>query len=250
MWIMGLRTALRKGLPVSVVRRLRHLKRWPRARWGNLRRRRPLSDNYGLDRGTPVDRVFIERFIADHADALVGRVLEVKDSDYTRAFGGDRVVVADVLDIDATNPHATIVADLGAPNALPRDRFDCILLNQTLQLVPDYAAALRNCWGALAPGGTLLITVPTVSIVVEAVNDLWRWTPAGFEIELSRLLPPGSFDVVGFGNLPSSLAFLHGIAAEELGVRYLDPRDTAYPLLVGAVVCKPLSASLGRKAIT
>jgi SAM-dependent methyltransferase len=241
---MGLREVVRERLPVRWVRRVRHLKRWPRARWGNLRRRRPLSDNYGLDRGTPVDRMFIERFLAQHAHSISRRVLEVKNSDYTRAFGGDRVAVAEVLDIDATNPDATIVADLGEEGSLPRDRFDCIVLNQTLQLVPDYAAALRNCWGALAPGGTLLITVPTVSIVVEAINDLWRWTPAGFEIELGRHLPSGSFDVVGFGNLPSCLAFLHGVAAEELRPRYLDPPDPEYPLLVGAVVRKPPTATV------
>src|SRR5215210_6981680 len=59
--------------------------------WGTLRRTRPLSANYGLERGTPVDRVYIERFLKTHAEDIHGRVLEIRDPRYTRAFGNDRV---------------------------------------------------------------------------------------------------------------------------------------------------------------
>jgi SAM-dependent methyltransferase len=235
---VGLRGEFRRRVPVRWQRRLRFLRRWPRARWGNLRRRRPFSENYGLDRGTPVDRLYIESFLKTHAHFIRGRVLEVKNSDYTMQFGDRRVITADVLDIDPSNREATVVADLGVPGALPDARFDCILLNQTLQLIPDTGAAVRNCWSALVPGGTLLITVPTVSIVIERINDLWRWTPAGFAIELGRHLQPESFAVTGFGTLPSTLAFLHGLAAEELPSDCLDPADAEYPLIVGAVIRK------------
>jgi hypothetical protein len=40
----------------------------------------PLSDQYGFDRGTPVDRRYIEAFLRVHRDAIQGRVLEVQDN--------------------------------------------------------------------------------------------------------------------------------------------------------------------------
>ena len=42
---------------------------------------KPVSDHWGWDRGTPVDRYYIEQFLAEHAADVRGRVLEVKDSD-------------------------------------------------------------------------------------------------------------------------------------------------------------------------
>src|SRR6266511_3377036 len=73
-------------------------------RWGNMRRLRPVSDRYGYDRGTPVDRYYIERFLSEHAECIRGNVLEVKDAHYTRRFGsGAR---SHVVDIDRDNPDA------------------------------------------------------------------------------------------------------------------------------------------------
>ena len=57
----------------------------------------PLSRRFGLDRGRPVDRVFIERFLERHADDVRGRVLEVYEPAYTERFGGDSVTKSDVV---------------------------------------------------------------------------------------------------------------------------------------------------------
>src|SRR5678815_4181077 len=98
-----LRTLL--GIQPTTVRRLRY------PSTDGLLSVRPKSDHWGWDRGTPVDRYYIERFLAAHADDVRGNVLEVKDADYTKRYGRD-VVRTDVLDIDPANSQATIVADL------------------------------------------------------------------------------------------------------------------------------------------
>ena len=117
---------------------LRWRKRLARARrpaWlGTLRRLEPLSEHYGRERGTPVDRYYIERFLEAERDAITGRVLEVLNRDYTERFGS-AVDRADVLDVDPSNRDATIVADLAAADAIPSDAFDCFVLTQTLQYV-------------------------------------------------------------------------------------------------------------------
>jgi SAM-dependent methyltransferase len=213
-----------------------------RPRWGNLRRMTPFSQRYGFDRGTPVDRHYITRFLGRHEDDVRGDVLEVRDALYTRQFGGSAVTASEILDVDPRNEEATIVADLCEPGSLPEGRFDCFVITQTLQLMPDLDAALRNAWGTLAPGGVLLATVPTVSRIDRtlAAIDLMRFTPAGLENALERSCPDAAeLDVTGYGNLVAAIAFLTGLAAEELREDELDQQDPHFPILACGRLVKP-----------
>jgi SAM-dependent methyltransferase len=213
-----------------------------RPRWGNLRRRRPFSEHFGNDRGTPVDRIYIERFLAEYAIDVRGHVLEVGDAGYTRRYGGSVVTHSDVLDIDPGNRAATIVADLARPGSLPNDRFDCFLLIQTLQYVADVQTALRNAWRSLRPGGVLLVCVPGISRLDPdpgPEHDLHRFTPAGLAATLRAGLPAVEQRTVGYGNLLTAVAFLYGIAAEELRPEELAAHDPHYPVLAAARVVKP-----------
>lgn len=196
--------------------------------------RQPLSDRYGYDRGTPIDRHYIDRFLTQHADRIHGRVLEVKDGTYARRFGGDRVSTT-IVDNDHANPHATLYADIADPDSLPSQAFDCILLTQTLQLVASPTTALRNLYQALRSGGTLLLTTPTVGRIspTGAASDHWRITPIG----LAHLLAEswsGSTTITGYGNLRACLGTLVGEAAEELTTTELDNLDPRYPLIACA----------------
>jgi hypothetical protein len=101
----------------------------------------PLSDQYGFDRGTPIDRRYIEGFLSTRRDAIHGRVLEVQDNTYTTRFGADRVFESVVIDIDSSNPRATLIADLQQVGSLRRESYDCIILTQTLHLLRQPVAA-------------------------------------------------------------------------------------------------------------
>ena len=142
-------------------------------KWGNLRRTRPFSAHYGYDRGTPVDRHYVEQFLDQHREHVRGTVLEVKDATYTKRFGAADVRSV-VVDIDAGNPHATMVADLCVPGSLGAIRVDCVILTQTLQFLIEPVTAIRNLWSVLEPGGALLITAPLLSAV-----DVWLTTTTG-----------------------------------------------------------------------
>jgi SAM-dependent methyltransferase len=224
----------------------RRLRRWrPRPRWGNLQRTHPFSDRYGFDRGTPVDRALMARFFAQHAELFCGHVLEVGDDTFVRVFRGDRVGAVDIVDIDEENPRATIVADLAAEGSLPAQRYDLVLIAQTLQYIPDTVAALRNCWQAVRPGGTLMVTVPSLSRLDPGVpaGDLWRITPGGLEHMLRTAAPGASLKVCALGNLVAAVAFLEGIAAEELRSVDLATDDPRFPLIAAACASKPAAAS-------
>ena len=209
--------ALARLLPPRARRAVRKLVIGPR--WGHLRRTRPFAVDYGYSRGTPVDRIYIEDFLAENALDVRGEVLEAKNDRYTRRFGGDRVVTASVLDIDAANPNATIVADLATPGALPSEMFDCVILTQVLQFVVDAEIALVNAWRSLKPDGTLLVTVPTITMTVPDLGppgDYWRFTSGGLEKLLRRSCSAGDIAVAGHGNVLAAVAFLMGLPAEEL----------------------------------
>jgi hypothetical protein len=123
-------------------------------RFGSLRRVTPLSRDWGYDRGLPIDRFYIERFLDEHASDVRGRVLEILDDAYTRRYGEDRVIHSDVLHAEPGNPKATIVGDLTCAEHIQSDTFDCVILTQTLQLIYDVPAALRRA-GSFVPATPL-----------------------------------------------------------------------------------------------
>jgi hypothetical protein len=224
-----MRTAVRRRLA-----RLNH------PRWGNLRRLEPFSSYYGFDRGTPVDRFYIERFLADRAQDIRGDVLEVGHARYARMFPGCAPVRVEIVDNDANNAEASIVADLAELHTLPSTRFNCFILTQTLQLVSDLDRAVQNAWGTLTSGGVMLISVPgiTRSDPDHFKVDRWRFTSAGLDTLLTRACPGGSREVVGYGNLTSATAFLMGLAAEELDQFELSANDPQFTVVVCARVEK------------
>jgi SAM-dependent methyltransferase len=217
--------------PLRWHRRLRRLRR---PAWlGSIRRTTPLSDHWGRDRGTPVDRYYIERFLAEEREAIRGRVLEVLNADYTERFGVG-VEKSDVLDIDPANVRATIVADLAAADDVLSESFDCFVLTQTLQYVYDLQSAVRHVHRILRPGGTVLCTVPTVSRIAKGTleTEYWRLTALGCERLFEEAFVGGTVEARAHGNVLTAVAFLVGMAAEELTARELDSADPFFPLLV------------------
>lgn len=223
------RDIARRVLPVGLRRTLHRLRR--PAFLGTVRRTAPLSDHWGRERGDPVDRYYIEVFLERHRADIRGRGLEVKDSGYLTRFGTGLTAV-DVLDVDASNPLATIIADLAAADSVPDERFDCFLLTQTLQLVYDTRSALIHAHRMLGPGGVLLATVPGITRVARGYPDYWRFTPAACAALFEEVFG-AEVEVRGYGNVLSAIAFLTGMAQQELSTRELEEMDPAFPVIIG-----------------
>lgn len=203
-------------------------------RLGSLGSTEPISSAWGFDRGLPVDRWYIEGFLGEHRSDVTGRVLEVKDSGYTDRFGHG-VRERAVLDVDETNERATHVADLAVGDGLPDRAFDCFLLTQTLQYVFDLRAAAATIHRVLRPGGVLLATVPVASRVTgPPLTDLWRFTPLALERLLGEAFGADAVAVSGRGNVLSQVAFLEGLAADDLSKYELAEDDPCFPLVACA----------------
>lgn len=206
-----------------------------------LRGTGPVSVNFGFERGRPIDRRYIEQFLAANAERIGGTVLEIGDTSYTNAFGGGRVVKAEAFHRYADHEGAVFWGDLSGDHNLPPDRFDCIVFTQTLHLIFDMAKAIDALHGALKPGGSLLVTVPWVSPIDrgEWGND-WYWSIslAALRRLLSGPFEPGDVTLDHYGNTLAASAFLYGFADHEIGPGQLDAKDPCCPVLVTAVARK------------
>ena len=246
-----LKGVARRALPATLRRYLRRA--WPpgrrdpevgRARFGDLRRVRPLGRRFGYDRGQPVDRYYIERFLAAHATDIHGRVLEVKDDRYTRRFGGDRVSRSDVLHVVPGNPKATIVADLTDGDGLASDSVDCAIITQVLPFIRDPRAAVRTLHRILAPGGSILATVPGISQIdrheMDRWGDYWRFTSLSARMLFETVFPADHIAIEAHGNVLSAAALLYGLASSELTDAELQFRDPDYEVIIAIRAVKSL----------
>ena len=205
--------------------------------WGGLRQMEPVSRQFGYDRGTPVDRYYIERFLSRNSSAVFGRVLEIGDDSYTRRFGGNRVTRRDVLHVHAGNPNATIIGDLATATTIPPDSFDCAIVTQTLQFTVNPEAALRNLHRILRPGGVLLGTVPALTVVsseADEWNSTWYWsfTPALISKMVHQVFSPDRCTFEVHGNVLASVCTLQGVAVEDVSIAELEADDPEFPVLL------------------
>jgi SAM-dependent methyltransferase len=194
-----------------------------------------VSRQFGFDRGRPVDRFYIERFLQEHAADIHGRTLEIGDDAYTRAFGGGRVRHSDVLHVQDGHPAATIFGDLTDAPHIASQTFDCVICTQTLQLIYELRAAVATMQRILKPGGTLLATFPGISQLDDAGwAESWCWslTPVSARRLFGEAFGEGQVEVAAHGNVLAVVCFLHGIATEELREDELVVADPAFPLLL------------------
>ncbi len=195
----------------------------------------PLSRDFGHDRGLPIDRYYIEQFLAANTGDIRGRVLEIGDDSYSRRFGGEAIERQEILHVHTENPKATIVGDLSMPGILPEGVLDCVVLTQTLHLVYDMKAAVAQIRQSLKPGGVALVTVPGITSIDRGewgASWYWSLTPASARRLFSEAFGEEAVTLTTFGNVYSATVFLHGAALEEVDRAKLGTYDEAFPVII------------------
>jgi SAM-dependent methyltransferase len=226
-------------LPESVRRWWRRV---PGVDMGDLRHPEPVGRMMGVDRGLPICRFYIERFLAANAELVHGRVLEAADDTYTRRFGGERVTERAVLHAVEGNSHATIVGDLTTGEGIPVDQFDAAILTQVLQCVFDVGAAVRSVHRLLAPGGTALVTVPSIAprsrYDAERWGEYWHFSEQSVQRLFEPVFGAANVRVASYGNVVAAHAYLAGMAAEELRESELLANDPDYAVVITAIATR------------
>lgn len=183
----------------------------------------PLSYYWGDDRGSiSIYRYYIERFLQECSSDIRGHCLEFEDDVYTSKFGRARVKKLDVLHVDASNPRATIVADLTMPNVIPNDVFDCIICTHVLHIIFRLDRMIAELFRILKPNGVLLIAVPHMSMCAPRCHELWRFTPEGLFRLLSEAFPSGQITIKPYGNSLTAAGIIRGLASHEFSQFELD----------------------------
>jgi SAM-dependent methyltransferase len=219
---------------------------WPRrgsVHFGSFYRVTPISPIFGIDRGLPIERYYIEKFLDRYRRDVRGRCLELGDATYINKFGDDRVTQFDVLHVVAGNPEATIVADLTQADHIPSNVFDCIIFTQALQMIYDMKPALGHLHRILKPGGVLLLTSHGISKIGRRLGrdpwgEYWRITAQSAEKLFEETFPGAQVAVTTYGNVLAAICALHGVVSEEIGKQELDFIDADFEVIVGVRALK------------
>ncbi len=226
------------GPRLTTAARLR-LRRMPVPRWGNLRRLQPFSSNFGFERGAPIDRFYLDRFLERHREAITGDVLEIQVPAYTRRYGHD-VRLSHTVDI-LPQFAPTYVCDLAHAEAvIPADRYDCFLLPNTLNVLKEIESCLRQALRVVRPGGVVLASAGVLEPLCPDVPDYWHLSAEGWVELTSRVWPGCDVEVTGWGNCVAATAAMLGLAGEELTDDELLFRDRRFPVLV-TIACRKAS---------
>ncbi len=203
--------------------------------WHNLRSVEPISRVFGLDRGTPIDRYYIEDFLSKNKDLIKGAALEIAESTYSKKYGS-HVDSFEVLHATDDNPAATIIGDLTDPATLPANKIDCFICTQTLNFIFDYDKAIQGTRHLLKEGGFVLATVSGISQIsrydMDRWGDYWRFTTLSMKKAFEKVYGENNVEVDYYGNVLSAIAFLTGVSGEELNEEELFFKDQDYQVTI------------------
>lgn len=205
--------------------------------FGSFKRRAPFCSDYGYSRGTPIDRYYLERFIAEIRDEVVGDTLEIGGRRQNQKLYGFNHP-ASYLTMDVI-PHqdVEVVADVHNADAFPAGSFDTVVFLNVLEHCENPSLAVANVHRWLRDGGRVFCMVPNAQRVHGAPNDFWRPLPAAIDLLFSAFPQRRMFV---YGNALSAVASLMGVAAEELSAEDLDWHDGEYPV-ASCIIAQKLS---------
>lgn len=194
----------------------------------------PVSRSFGMDRGTPIDRYYIEKFLEEYKRHIAGNVLEVGESTYTKKFGHD--FISHVMHVDPPPNSNMIRLDFTRPESWLQEQMDCFVCTQTFLFLFDLDQAIRCAHGLLKKDGVLLATTTGIGKLCryegDAWVDYWHLTPPSAQRLFEKYF--SEVQIRGYGNLFAAKAFLEGLALEDLpGTDCLDFYDVEYPITIG-----------------
>lgn len=215
--------------------------------FGDLTRFRPIGREYGIERGTPIDRFYIDKYLNQNRGLIAGKAIEIGEVRYLAEIGhnvNEAWVLGAPQDTRVDTRQRVVVADLTG-DSVPENLFDCFVCTQTLNVIYDVSAAIRGAYTILRPGGIFIGTVGGIAQIsrydMDRWGDYWRFTTKSME----RLLHAAfGEDVVvePYGNALAAQLFLQGVVLEDLEDKaMLEPNDPDFQIVIGFRARKPVA---------
>jgi hypothetical protein len=206
-----------------------------RVDWYNLRILNPISKLFAHDRGTPIDRIYIEHFLESNIQHIKGVLCEIADNKYSQKYGSD-IKTYEVLHYTSDNSKATIVGDLTDTTSIPKGTIDCFILTQTLNFIYDFKLAIIGLHYMLKNDGVALVTVAGICQIsrydMDRWGDYWRFTELSIKKSFEEVFGNKNVEVDTYGNVLTATSFLHGISAEELTKEEIFYKDRDYQVTI------------------
>lgn len=206
---------------------------------------RVVSQEMGCDRGTPIDRFYIEKFLTESRKYIKGNIMEIGDNSYTLRFGKDittsYILTADRGKADCAESKV-IHGDLQTGEGCGKDFLDCFILTQTLPFIYDIKSAAENIVSMLKSGGVALLTVSGISMISKYDDTRWGhyWglTETAIRKLFDDLADSSQIEVFSMGNPKTAAAFLYGLSVEDLKPEDFAYHDELVPVMIGAIIHK------------
>lgn len=194
----------------------------------------PLNRTFGISRGTPIDRYYIESWLEVNKDLIAGSVLEIAENTYTTRYGGEKVTNSYMLHVERDG-YPFIKGNLETGEGIQENIVDCIVLTQTLGFIYDYRAVLENLYKILKSGGVVLLTTGGISQIsrydMDKWGHYWMFTSAAIKKMIENSSFGSNYTVETFGNVKAACSLLYGVSAEELSKNDLDYIDEDYEMI-------------------
>jgi SAM-dependent methyltransferase len=195
--------------------------------WGDFKKTVPICQAFGLTRGTPVDRYYLDKFIQEIQTQIAGNILEVggtpKDKDFYQVNPGTSYRI---LNIEA-GPGVDIVGDVHDASLIAPESLDSVIIFNVLEHCYAPWIAVENIYKWLKPGGKCFAMVPSAVRVHATPVDYWRPLPDAFSWVFKNYTQQKLYV---YGNPITVIASYHGIAVEELTKAELDAFHPDYPV--------------------
>lgn len=195
--------------------------------WGSLRRLMPVCGNFGFTRGWPVDRYYLDQYIAKISNLVTGNVLEVgvyvsdpmkKKFPHSKSFHAVDVIKTDKVDY---------AGDIHERSLFSEGSFDTILCFNVLEHCKMPWVVVENMHHWVKKGGQVFCMVPVTQRRHEDPKDCWRILPQSLEWMFKSF---SKAEIHCRGNPLTAVSALLGIPSDELSKKELDFDHPDYPV--------------------
>lgn len=200
----------------------------------------PISRRFGSEFGTPIDRVYIERFIREQSQYIRGTVMEIAEDKYARAYQS-QISEMQILHVNGWGGKV-IKGNFATGEGIVPNSIDCLICTQTLLFIYDLKNSIKNIYALLKEGGTALITVPGITQVslydYRNWGQYWSFTELSLRKLLQQFFADEKIEIKVYGNVKTAVGFLYGVCAETLSDSDFAYDDIQYQVIMGARVIK------------
>ncbi len=119
------------------------------------------------------------------------------------------------IDVEDRSGDVDLIGDIQSMPELSSDSFDTLLCSQVLEHVPRPWDAMGEFSRVLRPDGTLILSVPHLSVLHEIPHDYFRYTPYGLTslceragLEVASIEPTGGLGCFFWHGFSSMLVSL------------------------------------------